>query len=730
MSDRDDDGDVTTRPPGSVATFYSWKGGVGRTMVLANVAVQLARMGSRVLVVDWDLEAPGLERYFINLEQRPAANLTGLMGLLCEASNRGDAASNEQDWRDRLVIIQVPEAPSTLGMQTLSSPSPIHFLPSGYGSEGYAKSLSEFSWTKFFADSRGGEWLEELRDQWCSSYHFVLIDSRTGLTDSGGVCTIQMPHTLVLVFTASDQSVDGGLRIVAAAQHARRDFGYDRGPLVVIPVLSRWEGEKEVDIGEEWMKRLDTVLAPLTAPWLPKDFSPRQFVEKTRVPHVPLFTFGEPLPVISHSLSDPGLPGMYFDTIARLIQSQLSNVGRIIDPSYTDKPIGEVGDRTIAEGRTIFVSYRRLDDEPPPDGPYVDDPKHGFVNYLLRQIRYDLIQMGVTNPILWQDRSKIAPADDFNEDTKNALKTSDLFLVILSQNYLTSQWCKREFSEIVSRAEMLGTPAGASIFRVDKQPISDDEIPEPLRSIQAVRFYREDPYADRVDDYFWRGRVRYADEYERAVKRLAEGIYKRLKELGFQFQQKDESKRPELHKSPSNGRVVFVAKPAGDMGPSYQSLVAKLRGAGYRVTPDPDKDLGKLGEEVQSIVAAALSEAEASIHLLGTRTGGRPDGLYMDLVPMQLAAAAKEAAKKSGFERMIWAPDVLPGTSATSAEARRDPLEVLNRFGQRLLATDQIVSDTASRFNEFVLQHLAERHRGPSTSRSSPSRASRARRRT
>src|SRR5262249_2984403 len=154
---------MTTRSPaGSVVTFYSWKGGVGRTMVLANVAVQLARMGSTVLVVDWDLEAPGLERYFINLDQSSAANPTGLMGLLCEASDRGNATSHEQDWRERLVIIQIPQAQSTPSMQTPPAPSPIHFLPSGYGSEGYAKRLSDFSWARFFAHSRGGEVLETL----------------------------------------------------------------------------------------------------------------------------------------------------------------------------------------------------------------------------------------------------------------------------------------------------------------------------------------------------------------------------------------------------------------------------------------------------------------------------------------------------------------------------------------------------------------------------------------
>ena len=50
---------TTSAATGMIVTFYSWKGGVGRTMALANTAVQLARKGNRVLVVDWDLEAPG-----------------------------------------------------------------------------------------------------------------------------------------------------------------------------------------------------------------------------------------------------------------------------------------------------------------------------------------------------------------------------------------------------------------------------------------------------------------------------------------------------------------------------------------------------------------------------------------------------------------------------------------------------------------------------------------------
>ena len=53
--------------PGEVITFYSYKGGTGRTMALSNIAVMLARRQNAtvpILMIDWDLEAPGLHRYF------------------------------------------------------------------------------------------------------------------------------------------------------------------------------------------------------------------------------------------------------------------------------------------------------------------------------------------------------------------------------------------------------------------------------------------------------------------------------------------------------------------------------------------------------------------------------------------------------------------------------------------------------------------------------------------
>ncbi len=237
--------------------------------------------------------------------------------------------------RTRLSDISVPPNPVSYNNLMPPTPGRLHLLGSGFSSTGYAANLTKFSWDRFFAEASGGIWLEILRNQWAQRYDFVLIDARTGLTDSGGVCTVQMPDWLVLVFTANEQSLTDGLKIAESTQQGRRNFTYDRPPLAVVPLLSLWCGDDEVDIGQQWMQRLDQELQPLMSSWLPQRFTPRDFLEKTRVPQIARFSFGEPLPVLSHSLNDANLPGLAYHTLARLLNSRLTEAGQIIDPAYT-----------------------------------------------------------------------------------------------------------------------------------------------------------------------------------------------------------------------------------------------------------------------------------------------------------------------------------------------------------------------------------------------------------
>src|SRR6476620_7091026 len=80
-------------PRGEIITFYSYKGGTGRSMALANTACILAERltgnSKGILMVDWDLEAPGLHRYFRHQLPAPQAvdEGPGMIDLFYELEN-------------------------------------------------------------------------------------------------------------------------------------------------------------------------------------------------------------------------------------------------------------------------------------------------------------------------------------------------------------------------------------------------------------------------------------------------------------------------------------------------------------------------------------------------------------------------------------------------------------------------------------------------------------------
>jgi hypothetical protein len=63
--------------------------------------------------------------------------------------------------------------------------------------------------------------IEELRNEWVSEYDFVLVDSRTGVTDIGGICTVHLADVLVLLFTTTESSMEGAMEILERARKAQ-----------------------------------------------------------------------------------------------------------------------------------------------------------------------------------------------------------------------------------------------------------------------------------------------------------------------------------------------------------------------------------------------------------------------------------------------------------------------------------------------------------------------------
>ena len=89
------------RHGGQIITFYSYKGGTGRSMALANVAWILASQGKRVLAIDWDLEAPGLHRYFHPfLSDKELTESPGLIDYVTEFAEAARHARRDTNAED------------------------------------------------------------------------------------------------------------------------------------------------------------------------------------------------------------------------------------------------------------------------------------------------------------------------------------------------------------------------------------------------------------------------------------------------------------------------------------------------------------------------------------------------------------------------------------------------------------------------------------------------------
>jgi hypothetical protein len=204
-------------------------------------------------------------------------------------------------------------------------------LTAGARSSGYFKRVRELDVKSFYENHDGGYVIESLRNSWKQQFDFVLIDSRTGITDIGGICTIQLPDILALVFTTIDQSLFGAIDVAMKASLERQKLPFDRAQVTALPLPSRFDTQTEHMIANQWLERFEVVLDPLYKPWLPVEVNRRRFLEMTKVPYMPYFSFGEKLPVIEQGTTDSSGLGFAYETIAALIANHLQQPDLVLD---------------------------------------------------------------------------------------------------------------------------------------------------------------------------------------------------------------------------------------------------------------------------------------------------------------------------------------------------------------------------------------------------------------
>lgn len=182
-------------------TFYSYKGGVGRTSALVNAAIHLALEGNNILILDFDLEAPGTSAYLKKLDPHYDEGRDGLVEYFTGAINGGTIPSLVDKAADLTRFLGgynggklwVINAGNTVDRQ-------------------YTARLESLKWTEIFEKKFGDLLLKNFRNQISEEFKqpdYVFIDSRTGITETGGVCTRYLADILVILTSLNEQNVNG-----------------------------------------------------------------------------------------------------------------------------------------------------------------------------------------------------------------------------------------------------------------------------------------------------------------------------------------------------------------------------------------------------------------------------------------------------------------------------------------------------------------------------------------
>ncbi len=182
---------VKGRTP-AIVTFHSFKGGVGRTTLLAAYAIRLASgtHPRRVAVVDLDLEAPGIGLLLGADTER------GVIDVLVDHIATGD------------IDLQGSGAPTQID-RTIDSQ--ITVFPAGRPDDVYLQKLArlDFSSTEPGKENPVGAALASMLKSMKAKYDVILLDSRAGLHDLAGMSLHGLAHVHVLVFRGTKQHLTG-----------------------------------------------------------------------------------------------------------------------------------------------------------------------------------------------------------------------------------------------------------------------------------------------------------------------------------------------------------------------------------------------------------------------------------------------------------------------------------------------------------------------------------------
>jgi MinD-like ATPase involved in chromosome partitioning or flagellar assembly len=206
----------------AIVTFFSFKGGVGRTTGLVACAITLARRGHRVAIVDLDLEAPGLSTIFFpdNLEN------PGVIDYLLEKKIQ------QNNWSLRTHILPINQ-PILLG----DIGETLRLVSAGTVDNNYLEKLARLDFQNLVDHQLPDTLRDLLRELESASkpLDFILLDARAGFHDIGGLAIADLSHGAVIFGTQTRQSWAGLTNVI---RRLARPLAQEQLPVILVHALA------------------------------------------------------------------------------------------------------------------------------------------------------------------------------------------------------------------------------------------------------------------------------------------------------------------------------------------------------------------------------------------------------------------------------------------------------------------------------------------------------------
>lgn len=451
---------MTGEDAGRIITFYSYKGGTGRTMALANTAWILASSGKRVLVVDWDLDAPGLDRFLHPfLDQDKLLTTPGVLDLvsrfsqaLLEQQRLAEVQYPGWDTHERGTVVDEAWVAERARFNHCVIPviwafpenGRLDYLPAGTKNKGYLSAFSQFDWKPFMDGPLATEFIESLKCEFVQNYDYVLIDSRTGLSDISDICTVNLPHTLVTCFTPSSQSIDG-----AAAVAERIDAMYSFRNIRILPVPMRVEdtnGQADrLDAARGQIRlRFGRILGRHST------IAPHDYWGKVEIPYRPSYSYEELLAPFRDTPGNPSSLLAAYERLTAVVSDGEVNSMPRMEEGLRQRYLDQYTRRRPLDVSDVYISYV------PQDRTWAD-----WIRAVLEaaDFRVHLAQEGTDE------------GARLKAETERGVESTSHTLAVLSGAYLRSSRFRTTWETVFS-PDKLGNRRHLVPVRIEDVPVS------------------------------------------------------------------------------------------------------------------------------------------------------------------------------------------------------------------------------------------------------------------